>query len=136
MTRINLQVLAVIGLLCPSLAMAECDVPAGNASELEIAALVTCMQAAGKTEDAARNDMMVRLRDLYKLLDGADEKQLDDSQDTWLANAEKMCPDQTSDGTIVIEASACLAARYAQRSALFDEIIAGCLAGTCPVDKL
>lgn len=116
--------------------MAECDVPAANASEAEIAVLIACMKTAGQTEDAARNDMMAGLRDLYKILDGADEKRLDDSQDAWLADAERMCPDQTSDGTITIEASACLAARYAQRGKLFDEIIAACHAGACPVDKL
>jgi hypothetical protein len=136
MTRISFSVIAVVAFLWPSLAMAECDVPGSNASDAEIAKLVACMQAAGQTEDAARNDMTARLLDLYKLLDGADEKRLDDSQDTWIASAEQMCPDQTSDGTIVIEASACLAARYAQRSALFDEIIAGCRTGACPVDKL
>lgn len=117
--------------------MAECEVPPLDASDTEIAKLIACMQAAGKTEDTARNDMIGRLRDLYKLLNGADEKRLDDSQRDWLAGTEQMCPDQTNDeGTIAIEASACRAARYAQRSALFDEIIAGCRAGACPVDKL
>ncbi len=117
--------------------MAECDVPASNASEAEIAKLIACMQAAGETEDAARNDMVARLRDLYKLLDGAGTKRLDASQDAWVVGAEQACPDQINDeGSIAIEASACRAARYLQRSKLLDEIIAGCRAGKCPLDKL
>lgn len=137
MTRISSSMIAVLTALWPSLAMSECEVPGSDASEAEIAELVACVKAAGETEDAARSDMIARLRDLYKLLNGADEKRLDDSQDAWLAGVEQMCPDRVNaEGTIVIEASSCRAARYTQRSALFDEIIAACRAGVCPVDKL
>jgi uncharacterized protein YecT (DUF1311 family) len=136
MNRVSFAMLAVVGVLWPALAMAACDVPGSNATEAELGALVACMKAAGETEDDARNGMVKRLGDLYKLLDGADEKRLDDSQDAWLADAKKACPDRTSDGSITITDSSCLAARYAQRSALFDEIIAGCKAGACPLDKL
>ena len=80
---------------------------------------------------------IVRLRDLYKLLVAAGTKRLDASQDAWLAGAEQACPDQINDeGSIAIEASACRAARYVQRSALLDQVIAGCRAGKCPLDKL
>ncbi len=137
MTRFALPVFAMLAALWPSLAVAECNIPPSDASAAEIAELVTCMQAAGATEDAARNEMVVRLRDLYKLLDAAGTKRLDTSQDAWLANAERTCPDQVNDeGSIAIEASACRAARYAQRSALLDQIIAGCRAGRCPLEKL
>ena len=137
MRRHVLPMVAVLVALWPALAMAECKIPPSNASEAEIAELVTCMQAAGETEDAARNEMIVRLRDLYKLLDAAGTKRLDASQDAWLAGAEQACPDQINDeGSIAIEASACRAARYAQRSALLDQVIAGCRAGKCPLDKL
>ena len=80
MRRHVLPMVAVLVALWPALAMAECKTPPSNASEAEIAELVTCMQAAGETEDAARNEMIVRLRDLYKLLDTAGTKRLDASQ--------------------------------------------------------
>lgn len=111
--------------------------PASGANESEIAQLIGCVEEAREIEDSARNDMIVRLRDLYKLLDGANEKRLDESQDKWLDETAQTCPDLANeDGTIHIEASDCMTARYKQRSALFDEIIDGCRAGSCPIDKL
>jgi uncharacterized protein YecT (DUF1311 family) len=137
MNRLVYPVVAIAAaILWPSLAAADCKVPGGQYTEAELAELVACIRRDGRSEDDARNEMNARLMDLYKLVDGADEKRLDDSQRAWIAAAETACPDQTSDGSITVEALACRTARYDQRSAVFDEIIAGCKAGTCPVDKL
>lgn len=136
MNRLVYLVVAVVAALWPSLAAADCKVPGRDFTEAEMAELVACMRKDGRSEEDARNEMNARLLDLYKLVDGADEKRLDESQRAWIIAAEAACPDQTSDGSITVEALACRAARYTQRSAVLDEVIAGCQIGTCPVDKL
>lgn len=135
MNRLVYPVIAIAA-LWPSLALADCKVPGSDFSEAEMAELIACIRKDGRSEDDARNEMNARLMELYKLVDGADEKRLDDSQRAWISAAETACPDQTTDGSITIEAFACRAARFTQRSAVFDEVIAGCQAGACPVDKL
>jgi hypothetical protein len=123
-------------LLWPSIASADCEVPTASSSEEELLAFLECSIEEATRASAARDAMAVRLRDLYLALDGEAETRLDANQKTWQAETEVNCPPFTNDVVVGVAASGCLEKRYTERSAFLDEILAGCGAGACPVDKL
>jgi hypothetical protein len=123
-------------LLWPSIAAAECEVPTASSSEDELLAFLECSIEEATRASAARDAMAARLRDLYLVVDGDAETRLDANQKTWSAETEASCPPFSNDVVVGVAASACLEKRYTERSALLDEILAGCRAGSCPVDKL
>ena len=123
-------------LLWPSIASAECEVPTASSSEEELLVFLECSIEDAARASAARNAMAARLRDLYLVLDGEAETQLDANHKTWQAETEASCPPFSNDIVVGVAASGCLEKRYTERSAFLEEILAGCRAGACPVDKL
>jgi hypothetical protein len=123
-------------LLWPSIAAAECDVPSASPSDADIVAFMQCANDAAARASAARDAMAARLRDLYQVLEGEAETRLDANQKAWRTETEASCPPLTNDGAIIVAASACEEKRYTERSGFLDEVLAGCRAGSCPVDKL
>jgi len=123
-------------ILSSSIAVAECDVPPIEASDAEIASFMQCMGESVSRAADAHDLMAARLRDLYLIVDGDAEKRLDANQKAWRTQTDASCPAITNDGAIIVAASACEEKRYTERSAFLDEILAGCRAGTCPVEKL
>lgn len=123
--------------LWPSIASAECGVPpTASSSEEDLLAFLECSIEDAARASAARDAMAARLRDLYLLVDGEAETRLDVGQKAWTAETEASCPSFSNDTVVGVADSACLKKRYTERSALLDEILAGCRAGSCPVDKL
>lgn len=123
-------------LLWPSIASAQCEVPSASSSEEELLTFLECSIEDAARASAARNAMAARLRDLYLEVDGEAEMRLDANQKTWEAETQASCPPFSNDIVVGVAASACLEKRYTERSAFLDEILAGCRAGPCPVDKL
>ena len=121
--------------LWPSVAAAECDLPPSSASSADLVTFTQCSNEAASRASAARDAMAAKLRDLYQAVEGDTESKLDANQKAWQAHSDASCP-PLSNGTITVAASACEEKRYTERSAYLDEILAGCSAGACPVDKL
>jgi hypothetical protein len=122
-------------ILWPSFAAAECALPPADAGSAEVVAALQCASDAASRASAARDAMTARLLEVYQAVDGDVEKRVDANQKAWEADAETSCP-PLSNGTITVAASACEEKRYTERSNFLDEILAGCGAGACPVDKL
>lgn len=122
-------------ILWPSLAAAACEFPPASASNADLVAFMQCSNEAAARASDARDAMAAKLRDLYQAVDGDAETKLDANQKAWQAQSDASCP-PLSNGTITVAASACEEKRYTERSALLDEILAGCRADACPVDKL
>jgi hypothetical protein len=138
MTHKHHALFAVIAplFLWPSIADAACDVPTASSSEEDLLAFLECSIEDAARASAAQNAMAARLRDLYVVLDGEAETRLDANQKTWRAETEASCPSFSNDTVVGVADSACLEKRYTERSAFLDDILAGCHAGSCPVDKL
>lgn len=122
-------------ILWSSIAAAECTLPAADASSTDLVAAMQCANDAASRASVARDAMTTRLRDVYQVVGGDAEKRFVGNQKAWEAEAESSCPPLTN-GMITIAASACEENRYTERSAFLDQILTGCRAGTCPVDKL
>lgn len=116
--------------------MAACEIPDGNLGQIDAHAQLDCIIEHVSMERTAHDGMAERLRELYLMLDNNGEKRLDENQVSWRTRTDGTCPPKTGFSADILRSTECETKRFTERSKFLDEIIAGCRAGSCPIDKL
>src|SRR5262245_24359856 len=120
----------LVAIAVSSQARADCPGPPEDSNDnARLAALAECkrseMFAASNRADSAREKMMVRLSELYLLLNPEGEKILEHSQSVWQDGTES-CPPATKNVDEMTAHANCLEEVYTDRAKFLDQRLAEC----------